>query len=162
MKGDTKVIEFLNLCLKNELTAINQYFLHSRMLKDLGVSKLAKHEYEESIEEMHHADWLIERILFLGGLPNLQDLGKLHIGESVQEILECDMKVEMLAIPTLKDAMEHAENVRDYGSRDLFGKILHNEEEHVDYIETQFDLIERIGIERYTMLQSEANASPAD
>ncbi|MBU1288183.1 MAG: bacterioferritin [Alphaproteobacteria bacterium] len=159
MKGDTKVIEFLNLCLKNELTAINQYFLHSRMLKDWGVSKLAKHEYEESIEEMHHADWLIERILFLGGLPNLQDLGKLHIGESVQEILECDMKVEMLAIPTLKDAMEHAENVRDYGSRDLFGKILHNEEEHVDYLETQFDLIERIGIERYTMLQSEANGS---
>lgn len=159
MKGDTKVIEFLNLCLKNELTAINQYFLHSRMLKDWGVSKLAKHEYEELIEEMHHADWLIERILFLGGLPNLQDLGKLHIGESVQEILECDMKVEMLAIPTLKDAMEHAENVRDYGSRDLFGKILHNEEEHVDYLETQFDLIERIGIERYTMLQSEANGS---
>lgn len=159
MKGDSKVIEFLNLCLKNELTAINQYFLHSRMLKDWGVSKLAKHEYEESIEEMHHADWLIERILFLGGLPNLQDLGKLHIGENVQEILECDMKVEMLAIPTLKDAMEHAENVRDYGSRDLFGKILHNEEEHVDYLETQFDLIERIGIERYTMLQSEANGS---
>jgi len=159
MKGDTKVIEFLNLCLKNELTAINQYFLHSRMLKDWGVSKLAKHEYEESIEEMHHADWLIERILFLGGLPNLQDLGKLHIGENVQEILECDMKVEMLAIPTLKDAMEHAEKVRDYGSRDLFGKILHNEEEHVDYLETQFDLIERIGIERYTMLQSEANGS---
>ncbi|KCZ56704.1 MULTISPECIES: bacterioferritin [Hyphomonas] len=159
MKGDTKVIEFLNLCLKNELTAINQYFLHSRMLKDWGVSKLAKHEYEESIEEMNHADWLIERILFLGGLPNLQDLGKLHIGESVQEILECDMKVEMMAIPTLKDAMEHAENVRDYGSRDLFGKILHNEEEHVDYLETQFDLIERIGIERYTMLQSEANGS---
>ena len=161
MKGDTKVIEFLNLCLKNELTAINQYFLHSRMLKDWGVSKLAKHEYEESIEEMNHADWLIERILFLGGLPNLQDLGKLHIGESVQEILECDMKVEMMAIPTLKDAMEHAENVRDYGSRDLFGKILHNEEEHVDYLETQFDLIERIGIERYTMLQSEANGSKA-
>tara|TARA_R110000787_G_scaffold71794_8_gene159903 strand:+ start:9735 stop:10214 length:480 start_codon:yes stop_codon:yes gene_type:complete len=159
MKGDTKVIEFLNLCLKNELTAINQYFLHSRMLKDWGVSKLAKHEYEESIEEMNHADWLIERILFLGGLPNLQDLGKLHIGESVQEILECDMKVEMMAIPTLKDAMEHAESVRDYGSRDLFGKILHNEEEHVDYLETQFDLIERIGIERYTMLQSEANGS---
>ena len=159
MKGDPKVIEFLNACLKNELTAINQYFLHSRMLKDWGVSKLAKHEYEESIEEMNHADWLIERILFLGGLPNLQDLGKLHIGESVQEILECDMKVEMMAIPTLKDAMEHAENVRDYGSRDLFGKILHNEEEHVDYLETQFDLIERIGIERYTMLQSEANGS---
>ena len=157
MKGDTKVIEFLNLCLRNELTAINQYFLHARMLKDWGVSKLAEHEHKESIEEMHHADWLIERILFLGGLPNLQDLGKLHIGESVQEILECDMKMEMTAIPLLRDAMEHSEKVRDYGSRDLFGKILTNEEEHVDYIETQFDLIERIGIERYTMLQSEAN-----
>ena len=159
MKGDTKVIEFLNLCLRNELTAINQYFLHARMLKDWGVSKLAEHEHKESIEEMNHADWLIERILFLGGLPNLQDLGKLNIGESVHEILECDMKMEMTAIPLLRDAMEHAEKVRDYGSRDLFGKILHNEEEHVDYLETQFDLIERIGIERYTMLQSEANGS---
>ena len=159
MKGDTKVIEFLNLCLRNELTAINQYFLHARMLKDWGVSKLAEHEHKESIEEMNHADWLIERILFLGGLPNLQDLGKLHIGESVQEILECDMKMEMMAIPLLRDAMEHSEKVRDYVSRDLFGKILHNEEEHVDYLETQFDLIERIGIERYTMLQSEANGS---
>ena len=159
MKGDTKVIEFLNLCLKNELTAINQYFLHARMLKDWGVSKLAEHEHKESIEEMNHADWLIERILFLGGLPNLQDLGKLHIGESVQEILECDMKMEMMAIPLLRDAMEHSEKVRDYVSRDLFGKIHHNEEEHVDYLETQFDLIERIGIERYTMLQSEANGS---
>jgi bacterioferritin len=159
MKGDTKVIEFLNLCLRNELTAINQYFLHARMLKDWGVSKLAEHEHKESIEEMHHADWLIERILFLGGLPNLQDLGKLHIGESVHEILECDMKMEMTAIPLLRDAMEHAEKVRDYVSRDLFGKILTNEEEHVDYLETQFDLIERIGIERYTMLQSEANGS---
>ena len=157
MKGDTKVIEFLNLCLRNELTAINQYFLHARMLKDWGVSKLAEHEHKESIEEMHHADWLIERILFLGGLPNLQDLGKIHIGESVHEILECDMKMEMTAIPLLRDAMEHAEKVRDYVSRDLFGKILTNEEEHVDYLETQFDLIERIGIERYTMLQSEAN-----
>ncbi|MFT5774716.1 bacterioferritin [Hyphomonas sp.] len=157
MKGDTKVIEFLNLCLRNELTAINQYFLHARMLKDWGVSKLAEHEHKESIEEMHHADWLIERILFLGGLPNLQDLGKLNIGESVHEILECDMKMEMTAIPLLRDAMEHSEKVRDYGSRDLFGRILTNEEEHVDYLETQFDLIERIGIERYTMLQSEAN-----
>ena len=158
MKGDKKVIEFLNLCLRNELTAINQYFLHSRMLKDWGVSKMAEYEYKESIEEMHHADWLIERILFLGGLPNLQDLGKLNIGESVQEILECDLKLENMAIPVLRDAMEHAEKVRDYVSRDLFGKILTNEEEHVDYIETQFDLIERIGIERYTLLQSEANA----
>ena len=158
MKGDAKVIEFLNRALKNELTAINQYFLHSRMLKDWGVSKLGDYEYKESIEEMNHADWLIERILFLGGLPNLQDLGKLRIGESVKEILECDLALEEDAIPLLRDAMEHCEKVRDYVSRDLFGKILHNEEEHVDYIETQFDLIERIGIESYTHLQSEANA----
>ena len=158
MKGDTKVIEFLNQALKNELTAINQYFLHSRMLKDWGVSKLGDYEYKESIEEMNHADWLIERILFLGGLPNLQDLGKLRIGESVKEILECDMALEEDAIPLLRDAMEHCEKVRDYVSRDLFGKILTNEEEHVDYIETQFELIERIGIESYTHLQSEANA----
>lgn len=158
MKGDAKVIEFLNQALKNELTAINQYFLHSRMLKDWGVSKLGDYEYKESIEEMNHADWLIERILFLDGLPNLQDLGKLRIGESVQEILECDMALEEDAIPLLRDAMEYCESVRDYVSRDLFGKILHNEEEHVDYIETQFDLIKRIGIESYTHLQSEANA----
>ncbi|MGE6698350.1 bacterioferritin [Hyphomonas sp. NPDC076900] len=157
MKGDKKVIDFLNQALKNELTAINQYFLHSRMLRDWGVSKLAKKEYEESIEEMHHADWLVERVLFLGGLPNLQDLGKLHIGESVQEILECDLKLENIAIPLLRDAIQYCEEVRDYGSRDLFYKILHNEEEHVDYLETQFALIERIGIERYTLLQAEAN-----
>jgi bacterioferritin len=157
MQGDKKVIEFLNQALKNELTAVNQYFLHSRMLMDWGVTKLGKFEYKESIEEMHHADWLIKRILFVGGLPNLQDLGKLHIGESVQEILECDLKLENIAIPLLRDAMEYCESVRDYVSRDLFGKILHNEEEHVDYIETQFALIERIGIERYTLLQAEAN-----
>ncbi|MFN4184161.1 MAG: bacterioferritin [Hyphomonas sp.] len=157
MKGDKKVIDFLNQALKNELTAINQYFLHSRMLRDWGVSKLAKKEHDESIEEMHHADWLIERVLFLGGLPNLQDLGKLHIGESVLEILECDLKLENIAIPLLRDAMQYCEEVRDYVSRDLFGKILHNEEEHVDFLETQFSLIERIGIERYTLLQSEAN-----
>ncbi|KCZ45275.1 MULTISPECIES: bacterioferritin [unclassified Hyphomonas] len=160
MKGDKKVIEYLNKALKNELTAINQYFLHSRMLHDWGVSKLGDKEYKESIEEMEHADWLIQRVLFLGGLPNLQDLGKLHIGENVQEILECDLKLENAAIPLLREAMAYSESVQDYVSRDLFGKILHNEEEHVDYIETQFELIERIGIERYTMLQSEANASP--
>jgi len=158
MKGDAKVIEFLNQALKNELTAINQYFLHARMLKDWGVSKLGDYEHKESIEEMNHADWLIERVLFLGGLPNLQDLGKLRIGESVEEILKCDLALEEDAIPLLRDAMEHCEKVRDYVSRDLFGKILDNEEEHVDYIETQFDLIERIGIQNYTHLQSEANA----
>ncbi len=159
MKGDAKVIEFLNSALKNELTAINQYFLHSRMLKDWGISVLAEYEYKESIEEMEHADWLIERILFLGGLPNLQDLGKLRIGESVKEILECDLALEHDAIPLLRDAMEHCEKERDYVSRDLFGKILTNEEEHVDYLETQFDLIERMGIENYIQLQSEPNAA---
>lgn len=157
MKGDKKVIEYLNRCLKNELTAVNQYFLHSRMLMDWGVTKLGKYEYKESIEEMNHADWLIQRVLYLGGLPNLQDLGKLHIGESVQEILECDLKLENIAIPLLREAIQYCESVQDYISRELFTKILHNEEEHVDYLTTQFELIERIGIERYTLLQSEAN-----
>lgn len=161
MKGDPQIIEFLNKALKNELTAINQYFLHSRMLKDWGVSILADYEYKESIEEMEHADWLIERILFLGGLPNLQDLGRLRIGESVKEILECDLALEHDAVPLLREAMQASEKKRDYGSRDLFGRILHNEEEHVDYLETQFDLIDRIGIENYTMLQSAPNGSPA-
>lgn len=155
MKGDAKVIEFLNAALKNELTAINQYFLHSRMLNDWGVTKLGKKEYEESIEEMTHADWLIERILFLNGLPNLQDLGKLRIGESVKEILECDLALEHVAIPLLREAVAYADEVRDYVSRDLFNRILDNEEEHVDFLETQFDLIERIGIENYTLLQSD-------
>ena len=157
MKGDKKVIEFLNTALKNELTAINQYFLHSRILADWGVSKLAKYEYKESIEEMEHADWLIKRVLFLGGLANLQELNKLMIGEDVREILECDLKLENKAIPDLRDAIEHCEKVRDYVSRDLFQKILDNEEEHVDYLETQLDLIKRIGLEHFTHLQSEAN-----
>lgn len=161
MKGDIEIIDYLNAALKNELTAINQYFLHSRMLKDWGVSILAEYEYKESIEEMEHADWLIERILFLEGLPNLQDLGKLRIGESVKEILECDLALEHDAIPLLRDAVEAAEKKRDYVSRDLFARILTNEEEHVDYLETQFDLIGRIGIDQYTLLQSSPNGSQA-
>ena len=156
MKGDKTVITHLNKALKAELTAINQYFLHSRMLADWGVSKLAKKEYDESIEEMQHADKIIERILYLGGLPNLQDLGKLHIGENVQEILECDMKLEDEAIPMYKDAIEACEKVRDYGTRDLLQTILNDEEEHVDYLETQFDLIKQVGIQNYIQLQSAA------
>ena len=163
MKGDAKVIEFLNLALKNELTAINQYFLHARMLKDWGVTKLGEKEYKESIEEMEHADWIIERILFLEGLPNLQDLGKLTIGENVEEILKADLAMEMeVAIPVLRDAIEYCESVRDYVSRDLFTKILDNEEEHVDFIETQFEQIERMGIENYVQLQSKPNAVGAE
>lgn len=158
MRGDPKTIELLNEALKNELTAINQYFLHSRMLKDWGVSKLAQKEYEESIEEMTHADWIIERILFLGGLPNLQDLGKLFIGESVEEIIECDLKIEHIAIPLLRNGVEHAEKVRDYGTRDLFAKILVSEEEHLDWLETQQDQIRMLGIQNYTLNQSEPNA----
>ena len=156
MQGDSTVIGHLNTALKNELTAINQYFLHSRMLRHWGVSKLAKHEYEESIDEMKHADRLIDRILFLGGLPNLQDLDKLLIGEDVTEILECDLKLEMMAMPTLRDAIADCEKVRDYISRELLEDILESEEEHVDFLETQFDLIKRIGIENYIQLQSEA------
>ncbi len=161
MKGDKTVIEHMNRILKNELTAINQYFLHSRILADWGVSKLAQYEYKESIEEMEHADWLIKRILFLEGLPNLQELNKLRIGESVREILECDLKIEEQAIPELRDAVGYAESIRDYVSRDLFQKILDNEEEHVDYLETQLSLIDRIGLERYTQLQTEANTDGA-
>ena len=154
MKGDAKVIELLNLALKNELTAINQYWLHYRMLDHWGVAKLADFERHESIDEMKHADWLSERILFLDGLPNFQLLGRLRIGESVEEILKSDMALEEEAIPTLREGMAHAESVRDYVSRDLFGKILANEEEHVDYLEKQFDLIKLMGIQNYIQLQS--------
>ena len=149
MKGDAKVIEILNTALGNELVAINQYFLHARMYKDWGLKELADHEYEESIDEMKHADWLIERILFLEGLPTLQDLGRLRIGENTQEMLECDLALEMDAIPDLKDGIEYCEKVRDFVSRDLLQEILESEEEHVDWLETQLNLIERIGLQNY-------------
>ena len=154
MKGDSKVIEYLNKVLGNELVAINQYFLHSRILKDWGIMGLADAVYKESIDEMNHADWLIERILFLNGLPNLQKLGKIHIGENVQEILECDLKVEMTnAIPDLREAIAYCEQVKDFPSRDLLSKILNSEEEHVDWLETQLDLINRVGLNKYTQSQ---------
>ncbi len=156
MKGDPQVIEFLNSALKNELTAINQYFLHYRMLAHWGVKKLAKFEYEESIDEMKHADRLAERILFLEGIPNFQMLGRLKIGETVEEILRADLELEMEAIPLLKQAIVHCEQVHDFVSRDLFREILKNEEEHVDTLETQFDMIERMGMENYVQLNSEA------
>ena len=149
MKGDPKVITHLNKALGNELIAINQYFLHSRMFKDWGLKELAEHEYHESIDEMKHADSLIERILFLEGLPNLQELGKLLIGENTQEMLSCDLQLEMLAIPDLRDGIEYCESVRDYVSRDLLADILESEEEHVDWLETQLDLINKIGQENY-------------
>ena len=145
MQGDRKVIEFLNAALKNELTAINQYFLHSRMFRNWGIHALAEHEYAESIDEMKHADRLIERILFLEGLPNLQQLGKLYIGEQPREVLECDLRLEQEALPLLREAVAHCEQVSDYVSRELFEDILESEEEHVDWLETQLALIERIG-----------------
>ncbi|WP_290647841.1 bacterioferritin [Aquisalimonas sp.] len=153
MKGDAKIIEYLNKILYNELTAINQYFLHSRMLNDWGLETLGAKEYKESIEEMQHADKLIDRILFLEGMPNLQDLGKLLIGENVREVLECDLKLEQRACPDLRDAIAHAESVADYGTRDLLEQILADEEEHLDYLETQLGLIDRLGLENYQQSQ---------
>ncbi|MCW4460648.1 bacterioferritin [Sphingomonas sp. BT-65] len=154
MKGDQKVIDYLNEVLKNELTAINQYWLHYRMLDHWGVKKLAEFERHESIDEMKHADMVSERILFLDGLPNFQLLGRLRIGETVEEILRADLDLEMEAVAVLKDAIEHCEKVRDYVSRDLFRQILDSEEEHVDTLETQFEMIERMGIQNYVQLNS--------
>ncbi|HEY9580555.1 MAG TPA: bacterioferritin [Rhizorhapis sp.] len=156
MKGDDKVIEFLNTALKNELTAINQYFLHYKMLQNWGVMKLAKSEYDESIDEMKHADRLAERILFLDGLPNFQLLGRLKIGETVEEILQADLQLENEALPVLREAIVYCESLRDFVSRDLFTDILESEEEHIDMLETQFAMIERMGIENYIQLNSKA------
>ena len=156
MKGDPKIIEYLNAVLKNELTAINQYFLHYRMLEHWGVKKLAKFEYGESIDEMKHADKVSERILFLDGLPNFQLLGRLRIGESVEEVLKADLELEMEALPVLREAIAHCESVRDFVSRDLFAHILESEEDHVDQLETQLDMIKLMGIENYIQLQSES------
>ena len=154
MKGDAQVIEHLNTALKNELTAVNQYWLHYRLLDNKGLKRLAEFERHESIDEMKHADRLAERILFLEGLPNFQALGRLRIGQSVEEILRADLELEVEAVAQLKDAIAHCEQVRDYVSRDLFAEILENEEEHIDVIEQQLELLEAVGLQNYSQSQS--------
>ncbi|MCU0728503.1 MAG: bacterioferritin [Sphingopyxis sp.] len=161
MPGDAKVIEYLNEALKNELVAINQYWLHYRMLANWGVSKLAEYERHESIDEMKHADRLADRILFLGGLPNFQHLGRLRVGETVEEILAADLALEHDAIPLLREAITHCETVHDYVSRRLLTDILESEEEHVDWLDRQHDLIARMGIQNYIQSQSDPNAKPS-
>jgi bacterioferritin len=155
MQGDPQVIDYLNKALTNELTAINQYWLHYRVLKNWGIEKLAEYERHESIDEMKHADKLADRVLFLEGLPNFQAIHKLKVGETVEEILKADLALELEAIPLLKDAIRHCESVRDYTSRELFEDILESEEGHVDFLETQFEMIERMGLQNYVQLQSE-------
>lgn len=154
MKGDATVIDHLNRVLKNELTAINQYFLHSRIYKDWGMKKLAEHEHAESVDEMKHADVIVERTLFLEGLPNMQNLGKLRIGEHVTEMLQCDLDLELDAITDLKAGIAYCEKIKDYVSRDLFDSILESEEEHVDWLETQLGLVDKMGVKNYIQLQS--------
>jgi len=156
MQGDAQVLEFLNKALTNELTAINQYWLHYRVLKNWGIEKLAEYERHESIDEMKHADTLADRILFLEGLPNFQALHRLKVGETVEEILKADLALELEAIPLLKDAIQHCETVRDYISREIFERILESEEGHVDFLETQFEMIARMGLQNYVQLHSEA------
>ena len=159
MKGDPAIITHLNKVLKNELTAINQYFMHSRLLRHWGLERLGQYEYKESIDEMKHADRLMERILFLEGLPNLQDLGKLMIGETVEELLQCDLKLEMRGHPDLKAAIADCERLGDYVSRELFESILQSEEEHIDFLETQLELIARVGLQNYSQSQMEPAGS---
>ena len=159
MQGDKEIIKLLNAVLTNELTAVNQYFLHARIYQNMGLNKLGEITYKESIGEMKHADKLIKRILFLGGLPNLQDLGKLMIGENVREVITCDLSLEMRSLPDLKMGIQHCELMKDFGSRELFTDILESEEEHIDWLQTQLRLIEQMGIENFIQLQSKPNAT---